>query len=100
MQSNPNETSSSFLCKPAWDQILREMDRPGTASYVVHLAGGFVVVVVAEARNRGHVVVVFAFGPRLVRRLLARVLLDVLCDGPALEPGRASAGEGVPETHP
>lgn len=45
--------------------------------YIVHLTGGFVVVVLAKAGYRGHVVVIFALGASLVGRVLVGVLLYV-----------------------
>ena len=44
--------------------------------YIVHMAGGLVVLV-AKAGNGGHVVIVFALGTGLVRSVLTRILLDV-----------------------
>lgn len=51
-----------------------------SGSYVVHLAGGLVIVV-TEAGHRGHVVVVFALGTGLVCGVLVRVLLYVFWPG-------------------
>ena len=47
-------------------------------SYIVHLAGRFLVVV-TKAGHRRHVVVVLALGPGFVRCLLGSVLLDIFC---------------------
>jgi hypothetical protein len=47
---------------------------------VVHLARGLVIVLV-KARHRGQVIVVFALGPGLVRRILAGKSCDVFWHG-------------------
>ena len=45
---------------------------------IIHLPGRLVILV-AEARHGRHVVVVLRLGTGFVRRILARVLLDVFC---------------------
>lgn len=47
--------------------------------YIVHLAGGLLVLVLAEASYGGHVVVVFSLGSGLVGGVLVGILLNVLC---------------------
>lgn len=50
--------------------------------YVVHLAGGFFIIIVAETRHRGHVILILALGTSFVRHILVGVFLDILCKGP------------------